>query len=263
MRRVLTNILLPAATGAVMIAIWYAIRHGLSEDFKFLLPTPDEIIGSLDANWAILGRAVYNTSQGALLGFGLAIVVSSLLALFMSLSSLVRISLYPYLMILQMTPIIIFAPILILWVGPGLKSVVIITFLICFFPLVVNTTQGLISADRNLVELLKMYRASRWQEIKLLRIPAALPYFFTGLRIAAVLAPIGALVGDYTAGSSAGNGGGLGFQAIIYSSQAKYPALFATAAVTCILGFVFGAVVLSLSWFALHKWHDSYQRTDT
>ncbi|MBE36954.1 MAG: ABC transporter permease [Opitutaceae bacterium] len=263
MRRALTNILLPAATGAVMIAIWYAIRYGLSEDFKFLLPTPDEIIGSLDANWNILCRAVYNTSQGALLGFGLAIVLSSLLALFMSLSSLVRISLYPYLMILQMTPIIIFAPILILWVGPGLKSVVIITFLICFFPLVVNTTQGLISADRNLVELFKMYRASRWQEIKLLRIPAALPYFFTGLRIAAVLAPIGALVGDYTAGSSAGNGAGLGFQSLIYSSQAKYPALFATAAVTCILGFVFVAVVLSLSWFALHKWHDSYQRTDT
>jgi len=263
MRRTLINILLPAATGAVMIAIWYAIRHGLSEDFKFLLPTPGEIIEALDDNWDILGRAVFNTSQGALIGFGLAIVVSSLLALFMSLSSLVRVSLYPYLMILQMTPIIIFAPILILWVGPGLKSVVIITFLICFFPLVVNTTQGLISADRNLVELFKMYRASRWQEIKLLRVPAALPYFFTGLRIAAVLAPIGALVGDYTAGSSAGNGGGLGFQAIIYSSQAKYSALFATAAVTCILGFVFVAVVLSLSWFALHKWHDSYQRTDT
>ena len=262
MRRALTNILLPAATGALMIAIWYAIRHGLSEDFKFLLPTPGEIIESLDDNWSILGRAAYNTSQGALLGFGLAIIVSSLLALFMSLSSLVRVALYPYLMILQMTPIIIFAPILILWVGPGLKSVVIITFLICFFPLVVNTTQGLISSDRNLVELFKMYRASRWQEIRLLRIPSALPYFFTGLRIAAVLAPIGALVGDYTAGSSAGNGGGLGFQAIIYSSQAKYPALFATAAVTCILGFIFVAVVLSLSWIALHKWHDSYQRTD-
>lgn len=263
MRRTLTNILLPAATGALMIAIWYAIRHGLSEDFKFLLPTPGEIIESLDDNWSILGRAVYNTSQGALLGFGLAIIVSSLLALFMSLSSLVRVSLYPYLMILQMTPIIIFAPILILWVGPGLKSVVIITFLICFFPLVVNTTQGLISSDRNLVELFKMYRASKWQEIRLLRIPSALPYFFTGLRIAAVLAPIGALVGDYTAGSSAGNGGGLGFQAIIYSSQAKYPALFATAAVTCILGFIFVAVVLSLSWLALHKWHDSYQPPDT
>jgi len=112
------------------------------------------------------------------------------------------------------------------------------------------------------VELFQMYRASKWQEIHLLRLPAALPYFFTGLRIAAVLAPIGALVGDYTAGSSAGDGGGLGFQAIIYSSQAKYPALFATAAVTCVLGFVFVAGVLTLSWLSLRKWHDSYQPTD-
>ena len=165
-------------------------------------------------------------------------------------------------MMLQMTPVIVFAPILVLWVGAGLKSVVVITFLICFFPLVVNTTQGLISTDRNLVELFRMYRASRWQEIFLLRVPSALPYFFTGLRIAATLAPIGALVGDYTAGSSAGDGGGLGFQAIIYSSQAKYPALFATAAVTCVLGFIFVAIVLSLSWLALHHWHDSYERAD-
>ncbi|MEO6875362.1 MAG: ABC transporter permease subunit, partial [Opitutaceae bacterium] len=200
---------------------------------------------------------------GALLGFVAAILVSCLLALVLSLSSLVRVSLYPYLMMLQMIPVIIFAPILILWVGPGLKSVVIITFLICFFPLVVNTTQGLVSTDRNLVELFRMYRSSRVQEIFLLRVPAALPYFFTGLRIAATLAPIGALVGDYTAGSSAGDGGGLGFQAIIYSSQAKFPALFATAAVTCVLGFIFVAVVLSLSWFSLHQWHDSYERTDT
>ncbi len=262
MKRHLLNILLPGLTGALMIAIWYAIRHGLSADYKFLLPTPDEILAALRDNSAILGQAIFNTTQGALYGFGLAIVVSFTFALLMSLSSLVRVSLYPYLMILQMTPIIIFAPILILWVGPGLKSVVVITFLICFFPLVVNTTQGLISADRNLVELFQMYRATKWQEIRLLRIPAALPYFFTGLRIAAVLAPIGALVGDYTAGSSAGNGGGLGFQAIIYSSQAKYHALFATAAVTCVLGFVFVAGVLALSWFSLHKWHDSYQRTD-
>ena len=262
MKRHLLNILLPVATGALMIVVWYGIRHGLSEDYKFLLPTPDEIVSALRDNSSILSRAIFNTTQGALYGFGLAIVVSFTFALLMSLSSLVRVSLYPYLMILQMTPIIIFAPILILWVGPGLKSVVVITFLICFFPLVVNTTQWLISTDRNLVELFKMYQASKWQEIFRLRIPAALPYFFTGLRIAAVLAPIGALVGDYTAGSSAGNGGGLGFQAIIYSSQAKYPALFATAAVTCILGFVFVSGVLALSWLFLHKWHDSYQRSD-
>jgi NitT/TauT family transport system permease protein len=263
MRRPYLNVLLPAVIGALMIAVWYALRHALSDDYKFLLPTPDEIWAALQANSESLGRATYNTAKGALLGFGAAVVVSFGLALFLSLSSLVRASLYPYLMILQMTPIIVIAPILVLWVGAGLASVVIITFLICFFPLVVNTTQGLISTDRNLVELFRMYRAGKIQEVLLLRVPAALPYFFTGLRIAAVLAPIGALVGDYTAGSSAGDGGGLGFQTIIYSSQAKYPALFATAGVTCALGFVFAATVNSLSWFALHKWHDSYHRADT
>ncbi|MDB6168930.1 MAG: binding-protein-dependent transport system inner rane component [Verrucomicrobia bacterium] len=259
----LLHLLLPAFTGALFVAIWYAIRYAMSEEMRFLLPTPGEILAALHDNRDALGRAALNTTEGALLGFVFAVVISAALALALSLSSLVRISLYPYLMILQMTPVIIFAPILVLWVGAGIKSVVVITFLICFFPLVVNTTQGLISTDRNLVELFRMYRARRLQEILHLRVPAALPYFFTGLRIAATLAPIGALVGDYTAGSSAGDGGGLGFQAIIYSSQAKYPALFATAAVTCVLGFVFVAVVVSLSWLALHQWHDSYERADT
>jgi NitT/TauT family transport system permease protein len=259
----LLHLLLPAASGALFIAIWYAIRFSMSDEMQFLLPSPGEILQALHDQREALGRAALNTAEGALLGFICAIVVSGLLALGLSLSSMVRISFYPYLMMMQMTPVIIFAPILVLWVGPGLKSVVVITFLICFFPLVVNTTQGLISTDRNLVELFRMYRARKLQEIVHLRIPAALPYFFTGLRIAATLAPIGALVGDYTAGSSAGDGGGLGFQAIIYSSQAKYPGLFATAAVTCVLGFVFVAVVVSLSWLALHEWHDSYERADT
>jgi NitT/TauT family transport system permease protein len=262
MPRKLLNVLLPAATGALFIATWYAVCFSLNEDNRFLLPTPGEVLGALRDNQDTLAHATLNTAEGALLGFALSAVVSFALALGLSLSSLVRVSLYPYLMILQMMPVIVFAPILVLWVGPGLKSVTIITFLICFFPLVVNTTQGLVSTDHNLVDLFKMYRAAKWQEIFLLRVPAALPYFFTGLRIAAVLAPIGALVGDYTAGSSAGNGGGLGFQAIIYSSQAEYPALFATAAVTCVLGFIFVAAVLALNWFALHQWHDSFERTD-
>ena len=259
----LLHLLLPATTGALFIAIWYAIRFSMAEEMQFLLPSPGEIVAAFRDNHDALARAALNTTEGALLGFAFAIIISASLALILSLSSLVRISLYPYLMMLQMTPVIIFAPILVLWVGPGLKSVVVIAFLICFFPLVVNTTQGLISTDRNLIELFRMYRANKLQEIFHLRVPAALPYFFTGLRIAATLAPIGALVGDYTAGSSAGDGGGLGFQAIIYSSQAKYPALFATAAVTCVLGFVFVAVVVSLSWLALHQWHDSYERADT
>jgi NitT/TauT family transport system permease protein len=262
MKRFLPQILLPFATGVLVLIAWYARRATLGEDSLFLLPSPGQVIDALVANRDVLARATLNTTKGALIGFGLAVVISFASAVALSLSRWVRLGLYPYLMILQMTPVIFIAPILVLWVGAGLKSVSIITFLISFFPLVVNTTQGLLSTDRNLVELFRMQRARPWQELFYLRIPAALPYFFTGLRIVAVLAPIGAIVGDYTAGSSAGDGGGLGFQAIIYSSRAQYPALFATAGVGCLLGFIFTAAVLSLSWLALHQWHDSYERTD-
>ncbi|MFM9031620.1 MAG: ABC transporter permease, partial [Opitutaceae bacterium] len=90
----------------------------------------------------------------------------------------------------------------------------------------------------------------------------ALPYYVTGLRIAATIAPIGAVVADMNAGTSAGDGGGLGFQAVIFASQAKYPALFATAATTCVLGFLLNALVVLVAWLCLHHGHDSYERTD-
>lgn len=262
MNHPLAKILLPALTGALVIAAWYAVHFYLSPEMRFLLPTPRAVLQAFQDNSGSLASAAWNTSQGALLGFGLALVVSLILSVFLSFSPLVRTSLYPYLMALQMTPLPVLAPICVIWVGAGLKSVTLLTFVIAFFPLVVNTTQGLISTDRHLVELFASYRASRLQELFLLRVPAALPYFFTGLRIAATLAPIGAVVADMNAGSSAGDGGGLGFQAVIYSSQAKYPALFATAATTCVLGFVLNAAVLAVAWLALHQWHDSYERTD-
>jgi NitT/TauT family transport system permease protein len=255
--------LMPAATGVGMIVAWYAICLGLSADHRFLLPSPREVAQAFVDKGPTLWNAALSTGGGAVLGFGFAVLLSFGIALFLSLSTLVRASFYPYLMMLQMTPIIVIAPILVLWVGPGLKSVTIITFLICFFPMVVNTTQGLISTDRNLVDLFRMCKATRWQEIFLLRVPSALPYFFTGLRIGATLAPIGAIVGDYIAGNSAGGQGGLGFLTIIYSSQFQMGALFATAAVGCLMGFVFVAGVIALSWLALHKWHDSFSRSDT
>lgn len=262
MKRPLLSILLPIATGAVMIIAWYGLHYWLGSDNRFLLPTPDRVVAALRENTAVLWQATLNTATGAILGFVLATGLSFLLAIALSLSPWVRAGLYPYLMALQMMPVIVIAPMLIVWVGPGLKSVTVITVLICFFPLVVNTTQGLLATDRHLVELFRMWRTTRWEQLWHLRIPAALPYFFTGMRISAVLAPIGALVGDYTAGSSAGDGGGLGFRTIIYSSQAQYAELFATAAVTCVLGFIFTGGVVVLSWLALHAWHDAYDRPD-
>jgi NitT/TauT family transport system permease protein len=247
--RTLLKLLLPALTGLVVLAIWQAVHEFLSDEMRFLLPSPGAVLQALVDHRSTLWRATLNTTEGALLGFGLAVAVSILLALALSLSPLVRTSLYPYLMALQMTPLPVLAPICVIWVGAGLRSVALLTFVIAFFPLVVNTTQGLISTDRNLVELFRLYRARPWQRLFL-------------LQIAATIAPIGAVVADMNAGSSAGDGGGLGFQAVIFASQARYPALFATAATTCLLGFVLNAAVLALAWLSLHHWHDSYERAD-
>lgn len=261
--RVLT-LALPALTGALLIAAWYAVRIWLLPPAQqFLLPAPDAVVRALLEKAPQLGSAALSTASGASLGFLAAVVGSVAFGLLLSLSPLVRAGLYPWLMALQLTPVIVIAPILILWVGPGLKSVVVITFLIGFFPLVVNTTQGLVSTDRNLIDLFRMGRATRLQQLLLLRAPAALPYFFTGLRIAATLAPIGAIAGDAYAGTSAGGVGGLGFLAVVYGAQFQIPALFATALIGCILGFVFSGAVVWLSWLGLRRWHDSYHVSDS
>lgn len=254
---------LPVLSSLGLIGVWYAAQLALGPERQFLLPAPHQVLNALIAKGPMLAQAALNTAIGASLGFVLAVSLSFLLALGLSLSPRIRRSFYPQLMALQMTPIVVLAPILILWAGPGLPSVVIITFLICFFPMVVNTTQGLISTDANLVDFFKMCNATRRQEILMLRVPAALPYFFTGLRIGATLAPIGAIVGDFTAGNAAGGQGGLGYLTIVFSSQFQMSALFAAALVSCLLGFVFAGIVIGVSWLSLHKWHDSYRTSET
>ena len=187
------------------------------------------------------------------------------MALVLSLSPLVRASLYPYLMILQMTPIIVMAPILILWVGPGLKSVTIITFLICFFPMVVNTTQGLISTDRNLVDFFRMCKASKLPgDLPPARSRRRCPISSRACRIAATLAPIGAIVGDVYAGNSAGGQGGLGLphhhlqlavpdgRALRNGGGELPPRVRVCRGCDC-----------ASAGSRLHKWHDSFSQSDT
>ena len=250
--------LLPALLALLLLAGWQALHHSLPPSRRFLLPDLPRLLAAFREHGPDLLSAARYTAAAALGGFGLAALVAVGASLLLASSSLVRAALYPYLMALQMVPVIIIAPILILWVGPGAQSVIIVTFLISFFPLVVNTTQGLLSVDRGQVDLFRMGRAARWQELLLLRAPAALPYFFTGLRISAILAPIGALTADYLVGSTTGGRSGLGITALIFSSRNEIPGLYATALVGCALGFLLVAAVSGLSWFALRRWHDSY-----
>lgn len=253
--------LLPVVSGLVFVALWYGIRawSGLQ---SWIMPTPLEILAAAWDERARLLSAVGNTAWGALGGFLLAAVLGFGLSLGLGGSMSLRAGLYPWLMMLQMTPVIVLTPIIVLWAGPGLPGIITVTWLISFFPIVVNTTQGLLSTDMNHVALFRMANASRFQEVWLLRVPAAMPYYLAGLRIAATLAPIGAIFGEYMVGNSSGGSGGLGFLVYSYNTQIKIPALFATALTSCLLGFIFVAAVSLLNWAVLHKWHDSFERHD-
>lgn len=278
--------ILPIITGVIIFAAWYGVRewresvafHQVDatlreqEPEKFrrqaersvrvILPTPGEIItAARDESETLLGAA-RTTVKGAVLGFISATTIGFLLALVLSSSIYIKQSFYPWVLIIQMVPVIILVPIFVLWLGPGLPAVVWITFMISFFPIVANTTQGLISTDRNMVDLFRMYNASKVQELLYLRVPYALPYYLTGVKIAATLATIGALTGELFAGSASGQAG-LGYMVYVYNSQLKTAALFATAFTACGLGFLFVGSVLYFNWLLLHKWHDSMARPET
>ncbi|MSU46877.1 MAG: ABC transporter permease [Lacunisphaera sp.] len=253
--------ILPVVSGLVFVALWYGVRK-LSGLQSWILPTPVEIIEAAWRERVRLLGAAGNTVVGALAGFLLAGAFGFITALLLGVSRSLRASLYPWLLVLQMTPVIVLTPIIVLWAGPGLPGIVTVTWLISYFPIVANMTQGLLSTDMNHVALFRMGNASRLQEMLLLRVPSAMPYYLAGLRIAATLAPIGAIFGEYMVGNSSGGTGGLGFLVYSYNTQIKIPALFATALTSCLLGFIFVAAVSWLNWAVLHKWHDSYERHD-
>jgi NitT/TauT family transport system permease protein len=246
----------PVATGILLLAVWYTVKWVFHIQ-SFVLPAPDEILAAAWQERRTLLSSALLTGRGALLGFLAAVGIGFLLSMVMAFSVRLKRSFYPYILVLQMTPVIVLAPIFVLWLGQGEPSIVAITFMICFFPIVANTTMGLISVDRNLQELFVMCKATRFQEVRYLRVPAAMPYFLTGMKIAGTLAPIGAITGDFLAGSSQNGIGGIGFMTIAYFSQLKIPALFATGMVACLLGFFFVGGVSLLHWLVLHRWHDS------
>jgi len=253
--------ILPIFSGMFFVSLWYGVR-AVSGLESWILPTPVEIIEAAWRERTRLLTAAGNTAGGAVGGFLLAAAMGFVASLVLGVSRSLRASLYPWLLVLQMTPVIVLTPIIVLWAGPGLPGIITVTWLISFFPIVVNMTQGLLSTDMNHVGLFRMCNASRWQEMLYLRVPSAMPYFLAGLRIAATLAPIGAIFGEYMVGNASGGSGGLGFLVYSYNTQIKIPALFATALTSCLLGFVFVAAVSLLNWAVLHKWHDSFDRND-
>jgi NitT/TauT family transport system permease protein len=164
----------------------------------------------------------------------------------------------PWVTFFQMIPVVILAPLCVLLLDQGLPSVVLITFLIGFFPVVANTAHAFASVDRGLIDLFAMCGAGPRDTLLQLKVPAALPGFLTGVRIAATLAPVGAITGDLFAGNKSGEAAGIGFLVQLYSAQYDIPAVYACALASCLLGFVFVTAVYLASWLLLRRWHESH-----
>lgn len=255
------NWLLPIVGGSVLAGLWYALRHLVGVP-AWLLPMPHEIGAAMARERGVLAAATWQTTVSALLGFSSAALGGLVCAVALASTRLLRLSLYPFLLILQMTPVIVIAPFIVLWADRGTTAIVIVTFIVSFFPVVVNTTHGMVSTDRGLVELFDVCNARPWQRLLLLQLPFAAPFYFAGLRVAATLAPIGAIFAEFVTGSVAGGTGGLGFMAYVFNQRQQRPELLAVAAMSCLLGFVFLGVISIVNWLLLRRWHDSVSRSD-
>jgi NitT/TauT family transport system permease protein len=246
----------PLLAGAGWLALWYAVIAVFNIP-TYLLPKPHEVLQALWRERAALLPAALHTGGSALVGFAAAVVGGAVVALILASSRWLKAALYPWVLVVQMVPVVVLVPIFVVWFHAGLRSITAIAFMISFFPVVASTTLGLVSTDRGLLELFTVLQATKWQEIFLLRLPYALPYFLSGVKIAATLAPIGAISGEFLAGTTPDS---LGYLLLIYRSDpGKMPEVFAIALVACVLGFFFVGAVHWLSWVLLHNWHESEQ----
>jgi NitT/TauT family transport system permease protein len=244
-----------------LLLIWQAIVW-LFNLKPYIFPSPFDVLKAIEARYSDLLASLLISATAAATGLLAALIAGIAIALIFAQSPWVRKMFYPYTILLQTIPIVAITPLIIMWIGPGLFAVTLITFIICLAPIIANTTLGLISIDRNLVDLFLMHNASRPQILTKLRMPHALPSIFTGIRISSGIAVIGALTGELFAGSSRVGQGGLGYAIQYASAQTETPYLFALVLAASALGFAFFFIVMGLEWYFLHHWHESARATD-
>ena len=251
----LQGLVLPLSALALFMLLW-AATTAIFHPPPYLYPTPASMFGAIHDNWASLLESTLITLQGTVWSFLLSALLGGLIALVLSGIPLLYKALFPYTVIIQTIPIIAVAPIIIIWFGIGMPSIVACALLIAIFPVIANTTVGLRSTDASLRQLFTLYGATRWQTLLKLQLPYALPYFFTGLRIAAGASVVGAVVGEYMAGMG-GNRGGLGFLIAETASRLQMSMLFSAALCSALLGVLFFILIGAISNFFLKSWHES------
>lgn len=255
-----TQIIVPVGMLALLLAAWqiYCDVAGVPH---YILPSPLRIYQAFLEDHAMLFKALSVTLQTTFLALAIALVSGVALAILMVQSRWIELALFPYAVILQVTPIVAIAPLILIYTSTTQQALLICAWIVAFFPVLSNTTQGLRSTDHNLLNLFELYGASRWQTLIHLRLPNALPYFLAGLRIAGGLALIAAVVAEFAAGTP-GADAGLAFRLIEAQHRLNIPRLFAALVLLSCTGVaIFGATSL-VSYLLLRKWHESAVRRE-
>lgn len=249
------RVVYPGLVAVLLVAVWQGLVTGLDLP-PYLVPSPLLMLKTLVTDWAVLGSALVVTVRITLLAFGGATIVGVLISFLFVQSKRIETALFPYAVLLQVTPIVAIAPLIIIWVKNPTGAMVVCAMLVALFPIIANTTLGLRSIDPDLQSYFALNRATRWQTLTRLRIPSALPYFFGGLRISSGLALIGAVVAEFVAGTG-GTGAGLAYQILQAGFQLNIPRMFAALLLISLTGVALFAAMAGLTTRALGAWHAS------
>jgi NitT/TauT family transport system permease protein len=244
-------VIAPILVGGIIVGLWQVLCSALAVP-DYIFPAPTSIFRALVANWHALAGALFNTLEVTLLAFAIAVLCGTLIALLFVQSRLIEISLLPYAIMLQVTPIVAIAPLIIIMIDSTFLSLVLCAAVVAIFPVISNTTIGLRTADPGLLAYFRMNKASRWQLLFRLRIPSALPFFFAGLRIASGLSLIGAVVAEFVAGTG-GRSSGLAYEILQAGFQLDMPRMFAALFLISLAGVAMALAMAGLSRWALRR----------
>jgi NitT/TauT family transport system permease protein len=255
------RIVVPMLVGVAFLVLWEALVR-INDVPVFVLPAPSRIWESLMASFPSLMGSLWVTLRVTIAAFLLAVVGGVGLAVVFSQSRHIETALFPYAVALQVTPVVSIAPLILIWVGYDNVefALLILAWIVAFFPILSNTTLGLRSADHNLRDLFRLYGASRWQVLTELQFPSALPYMLAGIKISGGLALIGTVVAEFVAGSGAATG--LAWRIVEAGNRLDIPRMFAALLLLSTLGI---GIFFSLTWLEhllLRRWHDSARRQE-
>lgn len=254
MLRLVRDALPPLVALLIAVAIWLGVVVAFGVP-KYLLPSPVDVLISAVNDPGKLLRATAHTALAAVMSLALCVVGGTLVGFVFAQSAVIRRSLYPYAIFLQTVPIVAIAPLVVLWLGFGLLSVVAVAVVISLFPVITAATAGLTRLDPLLVDLFALHRASRWQVLWKLRLPSAVPHILTGAKTSSGLAVIGAIVGEFFAGYGVSDYG-LGFLIRLTADQSRTAELFAAVLASAALGVLIFAAVSGIGAFIMHRWYD-------